>query len=220
MAELSVSELHFRYGRHRVLKGLEFSAAPGERVALFGPNGSGKSTLLSVLAGRARPQKGNCLLNGIDALEEVEEARGQLLHLGHSTGLYGHLSALENLRFFADLWGLDIDEKTLREALSQAGLERFADRRTSGFSAGMRKRAALARILVARPSLLLLDEPYSALDAQGVAWLNGILSDYADGGGTLLLVTHDPERVAPLSPRSLHLKEGRLGPPPGGELAL
>lgn len=212
MAELQVEGIQYRFGRQPVLNGVELEARPGECVVLFGVNGAGKSTLLSLLSTRLRLQHGRYLLNGLDVAHHGDAARAALMLVGHHTHLYGHLSPVENLRFFLDLRGLNPSDARLREVVAEVGLARFADRPAHGFSAGMRKRLALARVLLSAPSLLLLDEPYSSLDAAGVAWLNGVLRRYLTDGGTILLATHDPERVASLPHRPLRLDAGRLRP--------
>ncbi|MBF0625430.1 MAG: heme ABC exporter ATP-binding protein CcmA [Magnetococcales bacterium] len=217
---VAIQELHFNFGRHRVLQGVELTLGPGDCGALFGANGSGKSTLLGILATRYRPRRGRYLLDGREVTPDLGHwARSQLLFIGHATHLYGHLTPLENLRFFADLRGLRPTDRTLAETVAQVGLGAFARRPVRGFSAGMRKRLALSRVLLARPALLLLDEPYSALDGPGVEWLNGLLRDYLIGGGTLVMASHDPGRVAALPHRPFQLREGRLqaGPAAGGE---
>lgn len=210
MAQLLVEELEYRFGRQRVLNGVDLEAFDGECVVLFGANGAGKSTLLYILATRYRPRAGRYQLNGVDVLEDGAGVRDNLIFVGHHTHLYGHLTPVENLGFFAALRGMEPDEATLRRAVKAVGLTRFADRPVMGFSAGMRKRAALARVLIARPPLLLLDEPYSALDAEGVDWLNGMMREYQEQGGTIVMATHDPERVASLTHRATRLKEGIL----------
>ncbi|MBF0138409.1 MAG: heme ABC exporter ATP-binding protein CcmA [Magnetococcus sp. DMHC-1] len=213
MAELVTEGIQYRYGRQRVLNGVDLTAGPGVCVVLFGANGSGKSTLLSILATRFRLREGRYFLNGLNVAEgEGDAARGQLMLLGHHTHLYGHLDALENLRFFCDLRGLAVTPERLLSAVESVGLGRFSRRPVRGFSAGMRKRLALARVQLATPSLLLLDEPYSALDAAGVTWLNEMLTTYLTGGGTVVMASHDPERVAALVHVPRHLESGRLVP--------
>ncbi|MBF0178080.1 MAG: heme ABC exporter ATP-binding protein CcmA [Magnetococcales bacterium] len=210
MAELLIEGIHYRYGHQRVLNGVALHAGPGVCAVLFGANGSGKSTLLSILATRLRLREGRYVLNGMDVSEGYDVARGQLMLLGHATHLYGHLDALENLRFFCDLRGLATTPEQLLFAVESVGLGRSSRRPVRGFSAGMRKRLALARVQLAAPSLLLLDEPYSALDAAGVAWLNDMLRVYLADGGTVVMASHDPERVAVLDHVPYRLEAGRL----------
>lgn len=221
MSIVAVSGLSHRFGRNRLLNDLDLTIEPGECAALFGANGVGKSTLLAILSTRFKVQRGRYRLNGLDVATHGEAVRERLVFIGHDTHLYGHLNPLENLRFFTDLRGMAADDGALHDAVDAVGLKRFARQPTRWFSAGMKKRLALARMLLARPDLLLLDEPYSALDAQGVTWLNGVLKSYLDGGGAMILASHDPERVAVLPHRPLMLDRSGLSEQPrrGGRSA-
>jgi heme exporter protein A len=212
VALLAVESLKFGYGRAPVLRGVSLAAERGECLVLFGANGSGKSTLLGLMSTLLRAQSGRYCLDGVDAGEDPEAIRRRVVYLGHNTHLYGHLTARENLRFFSDLRGdTGMDPASGDDVLSACGLARFADRPVRSFSAGMRKRLALGRMLLAPSALLwLLDEPYSALDASGVAWLNGLLLGYLSQGGMVVLVTHDPDRVSALPMRACHLQGGLL----------
>jgi heme exporter protein A len=210
MANLAVTGLHHRFGRHRVLRGVDLAMEAGECVVLFGDNGSGKSTLLTLLSTRFALQKGQYILNGFDSADQGEDIRDHLVFVSHNSHLYGHLTPVENLLFFADLRRLNCSETILRQAVTTVGLERFADRPTRWFSAGMKKRLTLARMLIAKPDLLLLDEPYSALDVQGVNWLNTMLTDFLDAGGMIIMASHDPLRVAALNHQPRYLRKGVL----------
>ncbi|MEO5346004.1 MAG: heme ABC exporter ATP-binding protein CcmA [Magnetococcus sp. YQC-9] len=213
----NLTGVRHRYGRHQVLAGIDLTVRRGECVVLFGANGSGKSTLLSLLSTRYTIREGSYHLDGLDVRHHGQEARERLLFVGHHTHLYGHLTSMENLRFYGDLHGLTLSEARLRQALDTVGLAKAADKPVQWFSAGMRKRLALARMLLSNPLLLLLDEPYSALDSQGVHWLNAMLNDYLDQGGAVIMASHDPERVAALDHRPHQLARGILIPIDAGE---
>lgn len=204
--------IQHRYGRHRVLQGIDLTVCSGECAVLYGANGSGKSTLLALLSTRYGVREGRYTLDGLDVSRQAHEARDRLLFVGHHTHLYGHLTSMENLLFFASLRQISPTDAQLRQILEVVGLSRAADKPVQWFSAGMRKRLALARLLLARPLLLLLDEPYSALDTQGVNWLNGLLGDFLRSGGAMVMASHDPERVAALPHRPLRLERGTLQP--------
>lgn len=210
MAILSVKGVHHRFGRHRVLNGVDLALDVGACGVLFGDNGCGKSTLLSLLSTRFRLQKGAYRLDDLEGEADADAMRGRLLFVGHQTHLYGHLNPIENMMFFSDLRGLSVSVSALREVVVLVGLERFAEQPVRWFSAGMKKRLALARLLLAKPDLLLLDEPYSALDGQGVAWLNGVLTDFLGQGGVVVMASHDPDRVAALVHQPFRLHRGRL----------
>ncbi|MBF0125076.1 MAG: ATP-binding cassette domain-containing protein, partial [Magnetococcales bacterium] len=156
------------------------------------------------------PRSGSYRLCGLEAPSQSEELRHHLLYLGHHLHLYGHLTALENLLFFAELRALSVTKEQLLELLAAVDLRHCADRPARFFSAGMRKRLALVRVLLFHPTLWLLDEPYSALDHAGVVWLNQLLQTYLDRGGMVIMTTHDPDRVSGLPSRTLQLQNGLL----------
>ena len=212
MAEVVVEGLRFGYTKSPVLRNISLHAGHGRCVVLFGANGSGKSTLLSVLATLQRPQSGHYRLDGLTIDQDREAMRHRLLYLGHHTHLYGHLTARENLLFFSELRGKKFSVEDCHRVLEACGLLRFADRPVSFFSAGMRKRLALGRVLLISSALWLLDEPYSSLDREGVDWLNRLLQHYLSVGGTAIIATHDPERVSGLSSRTFFLQNGVLLP--------
>ncbi|MBF0401515.1 MAG: heme ABC exporter ATP-binding protein CcmA [Magnetococcales bacterium] len=210
MPLLSVQGLHHCFGRHRVLNGIHLALEAGNCGVLLGANGSGKSTLLALLSTRFRLQQGHYHLAGLAVAEHGDMVRSRLLFVGHHTHLYGHLTPLENLLFFADLHGLSAAGTVLREAVVAVGLEKFMEQPVRWFSAGMKKRLALARLLLFQPDLLLLDEPYSALDQQGVAWLNETISQFLQRGGVVVMASHDPERIAALPHQPFRLHRGQL----------
>ncbi|ABK45983.1 heme exporter protein CcmA [Magnetococcus marinus MC-1] len=210
MARLEVENIHYGFGRHKVLKGIDLTAEDGECLVLFGVNGAGKSTLLNILALRYRPKRGSYRLNGQEVWDNPDYSRSQIVTIAHHSHLYGHLTPVENLQFFSAMRDLERTDEQIKQCVRDVGLSRFLHRPVKGFSAGMRKRVALARVLLANPPLLLLDEPYSALDHQGVQWLNKILNAYIKEGGTLIIVTHDPDRVAALPYRALRVSKGLL----------
>ncbi|MEO7332776.1 MAG: ABC transporter ATP-binding protein, partial [Gemmatimonadales bacterium] len=144
------------FGRSAALAGVSLSVEAGRTLALLGPNGAGKTTLLRILATAIRPSFGALRIDGVDALRHPEIVRTRVAYLSHATGMYDDLTAAENLRFAATMlgWGASEGQPVVRDALATVDLAAVADQRVRTFSAGMRKRLALARILVARPSLL------------------------------------------------------------------
>jgi heme ABC exporter ATP-binding subunit CcmA len=156
---------------------------PGEAVALAGSNGSGKTTLLRLAATLLRPNRGSVHVFGHDAVREADAARAHVGFLAHRTGLYEDLSARQNLAFAGRMLGLDGRGEATETALDRVGLAAAADVRVRGFSAGMRRRLSLARILLARPSLLLLDEPFASFDAPGLDLLGAVVGAGGGGGG-------------------------------------
>ena len=181
---------------------------PGEVVGLLGSNGSGKTTLLRVLATLLKPSAGAARVYGQDVVRESDAVRGNIGFLAHSTGLYEDLTARENLEFAARMLGTggaDIDR-----ALSRVDLARVSNNRVRGFSAGMQRRLALARLILARPKVLLFDEPYSNLDAAGIALMNDVIAESARNGGAALVVLHELAPAAGLLDRTLALHGGRF----------
>ena len=181
----------------------------GESVCLLGPNGSGKTTLLRILATATRPTAGDARVFGYHASVDGDEVRRRVGLLSHKTFLYGELTALENLEFAAGMCGLKPAPNALRQALADVGLEFAADARVRGFSQGMAQRLALARATLHAPPLLLLDEPYSALDTSGLQLLDRFLETFIRRGGTMIVVTHQVERGLAACDRAVAIKAGR-----------
>jgi ABC-type multidrug transport system ATPase subunit len=151
-------------------------------------------------------------IDGIDAQRDPQQVRGRVVYLSHATAHYDDLTADENLRFAAVMfgWGEQEGRAVAGEALATVGLEASAAQRVRTFSEGMRKRLALARVLVARPSLLLLDEPHAALDGEGMALVDRLIGLWKDAGVTVMLASHQAERVATLADATVRLEGGVL----------
>ena len=182
-----------RYGDKRVLDGLDFDVEVGGFMLVTGPNGSGKTTLLRLVAGLLVPTAGEL---------RVDTTRDRVGFLGHEPLVYRELTPLENLTLFARLYRVAALDR-IELLLGQFGLwERRGDR-VSTFSRGMQQRLALCRVLLHEPQLLLFDEPFNALDADGAALLDRMLDEL--GGRTLVVATHDPGRVERLATSRLEL---------------
>jgi len=208
-----------RFGRKWALRGASFTAEPGSAVALMGHNGSGKTTLLRVVATTLRPTRGGGRIFGFDLLKETDQIRAHVGALYHEPGVYGDLSARENLEFARRMWGGE-SEISVEEALDRVGLGRVAGERASGFSSGMTRRLALARLVMRPPRLMLLDEPYASFDADGIELVNQMVRDTVERGGITLVATHDPSRSAKVVDEVVTLQEGRVIPAPGSKPAL
>jgi heme exporter protein A len=197
-----------RYGGLYALRRVSFEVPPGEALALAGRNGSGKTTLLRIAAQLVRPSSGQVrfLLN-----ENGEQAmRGNTGFVGHATMAYDELTAEENLLLFARLLNVPDPGKTASALLQEVGL---ADRRNSlvrTFSRGMRQRIAIARALLHDPSVLLLDEPATGLDPQGVTWLAATLRHLRDAGRTILMSLHGESEISALATRAVRLDAGSV----------
>jgi heme exporter protein A len=184
-----------RYGRKRALRETSFALPRHGFLLVTGPNGSGKTTLLRLLVGLAAPTKGNLT---------VATERESVGFLGHEPLLYRELTALENLDLFGRLYRVPERRERSGMLLERFGLWDVRGERVSTFSRGMTQRLALCRALLHDPSLVVLDEPFTALDEEGAALLDRELAAMV-GGRTVVLSTHDPGRVAPLATQRLAL---------------
>ena len=191
-----------RFGSRVALGPVSLELRAGERLAVLGANGSGKTTLLRVLATATRPAAGRLALFGLDATRQRERLRARLGYLGHQAGLAPALTALENLRFFAALHGLGRTEAV--DALELAGLAPLAHTRAEQLSRGQQQRLAIARAVLHRPELLVMDEPDASLDARGRALLRTAFE-----GRTVVMATHDSGLARELCGRAMLLCGGR-----------
>jgi len=210
MPETAVAcqRLERSFGRLSVLRGLDLELERGASMALLGANGSGKTTLLRLLAGLLRADGGLCTVLGC-RLPLAADMRERIGYLGHESWLYGDLSARENLEFYCRLYGVR-DKGAVDSLLARVGLLRAAARRVRSFSRGMVQRLALARTLLHDPELLLLDEPFTGLDRDGVELLEELVTERRAAGTTLLIVTHDLPRVSALADQAVLLGHGRV----------
>ncbi|HJT64507.1 MAG TPA: heme ABC exporter ATP-binding protein CcmA, partial [Candidatus Limnocylindria bacterium] len=200
------------FRRSPALAGVSVRVEAGRAVAVLGANGAGKTTLLRILATALRPSFGSAAVDGIDVAERPEEIRPRVALLPHATGLYDDLTAGENLAFAAALLRIPAPDREgrVRTALERVGLATEADARVGRFSAGMRRRLALGRILLGHPRLVLLDEPYAALDAEGLTLVDELLDEWQAVGTTVLVATHAAERLAPRVDGWMRLDNGLL----------
>jgi heme exporter protein A len=206
---LEARGLHHRFGRVRILHGLDLTLAPGEALAVIGPNGAGKTTLLRILAGLMRPTSGEVRVMGRPLGRGDHQARRAIGLLTHQSLLYDDLTLLENLTFAARLYQLDRPPEVARAALDRAGLEERADELPRRLSRGLLQRAAIARALLHAPEVLLLDEPFTALDAPAADRLRSDLRSRLAQGRGLVLVTHHLAEAWELASRVAVLVRGR-----------
>jgi heme exporter protein A len=174
-------------GERLVFRDLDFSVDGGEALLLTGPNGSGKSTLLRLLAGLLRPAAGALAWDGEDALSDLPSHARRVAYVGHQDAVKPGLTAAENLQFAARLSGAPVGE-----ALAAVGLEELADLPARMLSAGQKRRLSLARLVLSRAALWLLDEPTLGLDAASVERFGGMLDAHRSGGGSVVAATHLP----------------------------
>jgi ABC-type multidrug transport system ATPase subunit len=198
------------YGSFAALRNISMRVHHGAAVLLLGENGAGKSTLLRVIAGLVSPSEGTLTVLGGTPRSE----RDRLAFMSHAPMLYDELTGIENLRYFASLYG--IDSAKGEQALRDVGLDPEMSKRVGEYSQGMRQRASLARVLMLEPDLLLLDEPFSNMDAPSVQMMTDRLRAYLAQPGrdgrarTLFLTTHQAELARPLATTVLTLMAGQL----------
>ena len=190
------------------LAGVSLRIGAARTVALLGSNGAGKTTLLRVLSTAIRPSYGSASVDGLDVARDADLVRERIAYLSHATGLYDDLTARENLAFAAAMYRTPDPGARVERALSDVGLAERAHDRVRDFSAGMRKRLALGRILLGQPSLVLLDEPYASLDGDGMAVVDQLLTAWRDAGVSVLIASHSTDRLAPFLDGRVVLERG------------
>ena len=221
---LEVRGLTRSFGEHYALINLNAQWYAGEVCALLGPNGSGKSTLLNLLSTLMSPSEGTLWLDGeMLNRKSLARLRHHIGFVGHQTMIYGALTALENLNFFAQLYQAWPDDMKVRSTsrdrarhdwlltrLDKVGLRDVAHRPAQGFSRGMAQRLTLARALLSAPKVLLLDEPFTGLDREGIDQVCQLIDQGRQRGATVIMSSHDFETTERLADRLLVLKRGRL----------
>ncbi|MCA9538968.1 MAG: ABC transporter ATP-binding protein [Myxococcales bacterium] len=197
------------YDDHYALVGLDAAFPAGQITALLGPNGAGKSTLMGILSTLMRPSEGDVFFDDRRVTDAAAQVRSMIGYVGHRTMLYPPLTARENLRFFGKLYGVPQLDARVSQLIDTVGLSADADRPVAGFSRGMSQRLTLARALLPSPALLLLDEPFTGLDQDGVSIAVDLLAAERVRGAVLILVSHDLPAAGRLADRALILRRGR-----------
>jgi heme exporter protein A len=199
-----------RYGRRWALIDVAFRVPRGSALMVAGRNGSGKSTLFRVLSTAIRPDRGTATIEGYDIRHHKHDVRLRTALLGHYAQTYEALTPVENLQIFARLLGKDAARPAILPLLEQVELAERADDPVATFSAGMRKRLSIARVLMQDASVLFLDEPYGQLDPPGFRFVDRLFRHFRDRGATVLIATHQIERAAQLCDYGLVLEQGRI----------
>jgi ABC-2 type transport system ATP-binding protein/heme exporter protein A len=211
-AIISARGIQKSFGNHRALKNIDMEFIKGESVAIFGPNGAGKTTLLKVLSTIVTPTKGSVVINGIDIRKDPSRARELIGVVSHENYLYDELTAKENLRFFGNMYGMEKDmlEGRIDELLGQVFLLKRENDRVGSFSRGMKQRLSIARALVHKPSILLMDEPYTGLDQQAAEAFENVLRILDTYRVTKIMVSHNIERALQLCDRVMIMDKGKI----------
>lgn len=203
-----VKKLVKRFGLKTVLRGVDFEVQPGEFVALLGPNGAGKTTFLRILASLSRPSLGEVNIAGFKLPEESAQVRARLGVVSHLPLLYGDLTAEENLRFYARMYGTTNYQVRITEVLEMVGLESRRRDLVRTFSRGMQQRLAIGRAVLHDPEIMLFDEPYTGLDQDASSMLDVVLKTVAAQGRTVVMTSHDLVRAEELATRFDILSRG------------
>lgn len=205
---IEVKKLVKRFGMKTVLRGLDFQVQPGEFVALLGPNGAGKTTFLRILASLSRPSMGQVEIAGFALPKEAAAVRARLGVVSHMPLLYNDLTAEENLRFYARMYGIAQHEARITEVLEMVGLLQRRHDLVRTFSRGMQQRLAIGRAVLHDPDVMLFDEPYTGLDQDASSMLDGVLQTVAGQGRTVVMTSHDLARSEDLATRFDILSRG------------
>jgi heme exporter protein A len=209
------------FGDLPALRDVSMRVEPGESVLLYGANGAGKTTLLRTLAALARPSEGDVLFEGRRLAVESRPAKTSIGFVSHATFLYGELTGRENLRFFGRLYGLEDLERRIDRALDLFAVRERSDEPGRNLSRGLQQRMSLARALLHDPTFLLLDEPFTGLDADSARNLERLLGGLRDEGRAVVFSTHNYAQGASVACRLVSLERGRVkyDGPVGGESA-
>jgi len=207
---LEARDVYKFFGEFAALKAVGLRLVPGDSVLLWGPNGAGKTTLLRVLAGLSRPSQGEVLFAEQSLRRNPAASKAAVGFVSHAALLYGELTARENLRFFGRLFGLIELEKKIDAALDLFALRERADEPVRGLSRGLLQRATLARAFLHEPCFLLLDEPFTGLDAEATKHLRSLLDRLPEEGKALVFSGHNFEQGAAIARRLIAMEAGRV----------
>lgn len=200
--------LTYRYGDLTAVDHINFSVGEGEILGFLGPNGAGKTTTVKMLTGQLRPQEGHAALLGLDVAKDPKKVQAQIGVCFEITNLYEQMSAIDNLKLFARLFGVqNFDAAAL---IKRVGLDGRGDDRVESFSKGLKQRLMVARALVNRPRILFLDEPTEGLDPTSAASIRNIILEERERGATVFLTTHDMLEADKLSDRVAFISQGEI----------
>jgi len=208
MKAIEVKDLHRYYNGVKAVQGISFDVNGGEIFGFLGPNGAGKSTTIKVLTGQLRPTSGSAQVVGCDVVEERQELKPQIGVVFEYQNLYERLTAMDNMRFSARLYG--IGKERIQEVLTQVGLQDRVKERIKNYSNGMKQRLLIARALLHQPRVLFLDEPTRGLDPGVACEIRAIIAELAQGGVTVFLTTHYMEEADRLSDRVAIIHQGEI----------
>lgn len=207
---IKFSKVNKKYGHIHALKDVSVSFEKGEFISVFGPNGAGKSTFLKLLCTMTSPSSGDILYEGTPLKKLKDDFRSRFGVISHQPFLYSELTAMENLRFYAKLYGVkEIDER-IKELLSKVELYKRRNDKVRGYSRGMLQRLSITRALLHNPDIVVLDEPYTGLDTHASDILTRILVELFDNKHTIIMVTHNIKQGYDASSRLAIIRRGKI----------
>jgi heme ABC exporter ATP-binding subunit CcmA len=207
---IEIEQLVKEFGRKRVIGNVNMKIDSGEFVVILGPNGAGKTTLLRLISTLLRPSSGRILVDGNDVKDEGIEVRQKVGVLAHVPYLYEELSAIENLRFYAKMYGIGPADERIKDLLERVKLSHRMNDQVGTFSRGMKQRLAIARAIIQKPNHLFMDEPYTGLDLNGCSILSEMLRRFHRQKRTIVMVTHDMERGYEMGERLAVMIDGDI----------
>ena len=207
---IEIQGLTKSFSNKLALNGLDLEVSQGESVVIFGPNGAGKTTLIKVLATIMNPTSGTVLVDGLNVKHNAEEVRGRIGVVTHRTFLYSNLTAYENLEFYSRMFDVPQHKERIHEVLAMLGMTARLHDRIGTLSQGMQQRLAIARVLLHKPTIMLLDEPEAGLDQQAISMLWNALKTEGERKRTIILTTHNLERGLEMGDRLLILNKGKI----------
>jgi sodium transport system ATP-binding protein len=209
---IKVDDLRKSFGEVKAVQGISFEADDGKITGLLGPNGAGKSTTLRVLYTVLKPDSGSASIDGVDVVTDSLGARRRIGTLPHGSGLYPHLTARENIAYYAKLYEMPVDtiDAAVQKVIDQLDINDFADRRTKGFSQGQKTKVSLARSLVHGPQNIILDEPSNGLDVMATRSLRELIRELKSAGKCVLFSSHVMQEVAALCDEIVIIAAGKI----------
>ncbi len=209
---IKVADLYKSFGEVKAVQGISFEADDGKITGLLGPNGAGKSTTLRILYTVLKPDSGSAFIDGVDVINDSLGARRRIGTLPHGSGLYPHLSARENIAYYARLYEMPRDtiDAAVQTVIDQLDINDFADRRTKGFSQGQKTKVSLARSLVHGPQNIILDEPSNGLDVMATRSLRELIRELKRAGKCVLFSSHVMQEVAALCDEIVIIAAGQV----------
>lgn len=207
---IEVKGLTKSFGNHLALGGINLEVEPGKTLAIFGPNGAGKTTLIKILASIMKPSAGEVLIDGLNLKENAEAVRSRIGIVSHQTFLYSNLTTYENLHFYCRMYDVPHFRERILQMVSMVGMETRLHDRIGTLSRGMQQRLSIARALLHKPTIVLLDEPETGLDQQAISMLWRALKEDDTAKRTVILTSHSLERGLEVCDDIVILNKGKI----------